>query len=199
MQARSALGDFAAADGHAAAAERLAERHERPLVGVFTAWFRALRLAASGEDASGEDVEAAYREAVDRLDGSGMPGFQDGLPSLALLCSRVRAGRPAPTGPADWGPYEPWARPLVLLARGERDAAAEALRETPEPPADLLLEALWALTARAAVELGDRAAMRRAHDRLRPAAGELAGAGSGLVTLGPVSHFLDELDAALAR
>ncbi|WP_222869875.1 AfsR/SARP family transcriptional regulator [Actinomadura decatromicini] len=194
MQARSARGDFEAADGHAASVERLAERHERPLVGVFTAWYRALRLAASGDDA-----EAAYRAAVDRLDGSGMPGFQDGLPSLALLCRHVREGRPAPTGPADWGPYEPWARPLVLLARGDRDAAAEALRATPEPPADLLLEALWALTAAAAVELGDRPAMRRARDRLRPAAGELAGAGSGLVTLGPVSRFLDEIDAALTR
>ncbi|MBI0384617.1 SARP family transcriptional regulator, partial [Streptomyces albiflaviniger] len=37
LQARGALGDFAAADRHAAAAERLGERHERPLVGVFTA------------------------------------------------------------------------------------------------------------------------------------------------------------------
>ncbi|WP_279306107.1 AfsR/SARP family transcriptional regulator, partial [Micromonospora globispora] len=48
LQARSALADFATADQHAAAADRLAERHERPLVDVFTQWYRALRLAATG-------------------------------------------------------------------------------------------------------------------------------------------------------
>jgi hypothetical protein len=38
--------------------------------------------------------------------------------------------------------------------------------------------------------VGDREAMRRARARLTPAAGELAGAGSGLLTLGPVSEHL---------
>src|SRR2546423_9124664 len=47
MQARSGLADFAAADQDAAAAEELAARHERPLVGVFTEWYRALRLAVA--------------------------------------------------------------------------------------------------------------------------------------------------------
>lgn len=198
LQARSALADFAGADEHAAAADRLAERHERPLVGVFTSWYRALRLAESGRAASAE-VEAAYRAAAARMEGCGMPGLEDGLLPLALLCLRVRDGRAAQTGPATgWGPYEPWARPLVLLAREERAAAAKALRAAPEPPGDLLMEALWCLVARAALDLGDRAAMRRAHDRLAPAAGELAGAGSGLLTVGPVSGFLDELAAALS-
>ncbi|RSN69292.1 hypothetical protein, partial [Actinomadura sp. WAC 06369] len=40
--------DFAGADGHAEAANRLAERHERPLVEVFTRWYGALRTAAGG-------------------------------------------------------------------------------------------------------------------------------------------------------
>ena len=43
MQARGALGDFAAADEHAAAADRLDARHERPLVDVFTTLYRAMR------------------------------------------------------------------------------------------------------------------------------------------------------------
>ena len=43
MQARGALGDFAAADEHAAAADRLDARHERPLVNVFTTLYRAMR------------------------------------------------------------------------------------------------------------------------------------------------------------
>ena len=41
--------------------------------------------------------------------------------------------------------------------------------------------------------------MKRAYDALLPAAGELAGAGSGLLTLGPVAEHLAALAAALRR
>ncbi|WP_062009925.1 AfsR/SARP family transcriptional regulator [Streptomyces hygroscopicus] len=195
LQARSALADFASADRHAAAADRLGERHERPLVEVFTAWYRALRLAATGRTA---EAEAAYRDAATRLDGAGMPGLEHGLLPLALLCLRVAQGRPAPTGAdLDWGPYAPWARPLVLLAQGRRAEAGAALRTVPDPPRDLLLEALWCLTGQAAIALGDRETMARARTALAPAAGELAGAGSGLLTLGPVSRHLADLTEAL--
>ncbi|GLX04696.1 AfsR/SARP family transcriptional regulator [Microbispora sp. NBRC 16548] len=199
IQARSALADFTTADAHAAEAERLAVRHERPLVGVFTAWYRALRLDATGR-ATVEEAEAAYREAAARLDGAGMPGMERGLLPLALLCLRLRHGQPPPdVEHADWGPYAPWARPLVLLARDRRAEAAAALRALPEPPRDLLTEALWCLAARAALTLGDRTTMERAHAALLPAAGELAGAGSGVLTLGPVAAHLDDLAAALGR
>ncbi|MFH8806684.1 BTAD domain-containing putative transcriptional regulator [Streptomyces hygroscopicus] len=195
LQARSGLADFASADRHAAAADRLGERHERPLVEVFTAWYRALRLAATGRTA---EAEAAYRDAATRLDGAGMPGLEHGLLPLALLCLRVAQGRPAPTGAdLDWGPYAPWARPLVLLAQGRRAEAGAALRTVPDPPRDLLLEALWCLTGQAAIALGDRETMARARTALAPAAGELAGAGSGLLTLGPVSRHLADLTEAL--
>lgn len=210
LQARCALADFPGADGHAAAADLLAERHELPLVGVFTRWYAALRPAANGLI---PEAEAAYREAAVRLDGAGMPGLERGLLPLALLCLRVQdghrtpanAGEPAPAiagagdESTDWGPYEPWARPLVLLSRGRRDEAAEALRRLPDPPRDLLQEALWCLAGRAAIALGDREAMERAHAELVPAEGELAGAGSGLLTLGPVARHLDALASALRR
>lgn len=197
LQARSALADFPAADGHAAAANLLSARHELPLVGVFAQWYRALRLAAAGRAPMAE-VEAAYRDAAARLDGAGMPGLRCGALPLALLCLRLRRALPAPTDEhTDWGPYEPWARPLVLLAQDRRDEAAAALRQVPDPPRDLLFEALWCLAARAAVAVGDRETMERAHTELLPAAAELAGAGSGLLTLGPVSEHLDDLAAAL--
>ncbi|MFE5125668.1 BTAD domain-containing putative transcriptional regulator [Streptomyces sp. NPDC056669] len=197
LQARSALADFASADRHAAAADRLGERHERPLVSVFTEWYRALRLAATGQAA---EAEAAYRDAATRLDGAGMPGLEHGLLPLALLCLRVEQGRPAPTdADLDWGPYAPWARPLVLLARDQPAEAAAALRVVPEPPRDLLLEALWCLTGRAAIAVGDRETMARARAALAPAAAELAGAGSGLLTLGPVSRHLADLSDALRK
>lgn len=204
MQARSALGDFAGADRHADAADHLAARHERPLVRVFTEWYAALRLDVAGRAPAGE-VEAAYRGAAALLDDAGMPGLSQGLLPLALLCLRLRRTLPLGTGEdgfaqdTDWGPYVPWVRPLLLIGRGLRDEAAEALRAAPEPPPDLLQEALWCLMARAALALGDRQTMERAHASLAPAADELAGAGSGLLTLGPVSAHLDDLAAALGH
>lgn len=72
-----------------------------------------------------------------------------------------------------------------------------ALCQFPDPPCDLLFEALWCLVVRAAIDVGDRETMERAYIELSPAAAELAGAGSGLVTLGPVPEDLGELAAAL--
>jgi DNA-binding SARP family transcriptional activator len=289
MQARAALADFRGADAHAAAADELAERHELPLVAVFTRWYAALRHAETAPPPSTDlrrrpaargaepprpepsaapgsapreprpappnaepataptpgpptiepptaepstavppaiepppapppsapsalsAAEAAFRAAAERLDGAGMPGLEHGLLPLALLCLRLRPGLALSvaeavagatgTAPADatgWGPYEPWVRPLVLLAEGRRAEAAKALRAVPEPPRDLMLETAWCLVARAAVELGDRETMARARDRLAPAAAELAGAGTGLLTLGPVADHLATLTTALA-
>jgi hypothetical protein len=196
LQARSALSDFRGADGHADALDQLADRHERPLVDVFTRWYRALRLASTGRATAAEEI-AAYREAAHSLDGAGMPGLAEGLLPLALLCVALRHGEPLdPT--ADLGPHQPWAHPLLLLAAGRRDQAAARLRDVPDPPRDLLQEAMWCLVARAAVALGDLIAMERARAALVPAAAELAGAGSGLVTLGPVAAHLEPLDKALA-
>ncbi|MEV4463518.1 BTAD domain-containing putative transcriptional regulator [Micromonospora echinofusca] len=196
LQARCALADLGAADAHARAAERLAQRYDLPLVGVFTGWYAALRLAIAGQP---DEAEAAYRAAQARLTGGGMPGMEQGLLALALLCLRPTAPQPegAAGGAADFGPYEPWARPLVLLAAGRRCEAAAALRAVPDSPHDLLREARICLAARAALALDDHAAMRQAYAALVPAADELAGAGSGVLTLGPVARHLADLAAAL--
>jgi DNA-binding SARP family transcriptional activator len=178
LQARSALSDFTTADHHAAAADALAARHELPLVAVFTGWYRAMRL----------DTEAAYCEAAALLDGAGMPGLSMGLLPLALACLRLRHGAPVPDD--DYGPYEPWVRPLVLLSQERRTEALAGLQKTPEPPPGLLLEALWCLTAHAAREIGDEHQLKQARAALAPAAAELAGAGSGLLSLGPVAAYL---------
>jgi hypothetical protein len=155
LQARSALADFRSADEHAAAATRLAERHDLPLVAVFTAWYDALKTTAAGEPSV-----HAYRAAAERLAGSGMPGMEEGLLPLAFLCLRLQ-GADAPSEIGDLGPYEPWARPLTLLAAGLREEAAEALHDLPASPRDLLLEARLCLAAIAAIDLGDRPAPRR--------------------------------------
>ncbi|MDT0425490.1 hypothetical protein [Streptomyces evansiae] len=168
MQARCGLGDFAGAEGCAAAADALAARHGLPLVRVFTTWFRALRASLAG---GGWEP---YEEAVALLPGCGMPGFATGLPALARLTVAVRQGeQPPPDG--DFGPYEPWVRPLLGAygGAGERKAAREALARVPQPPADHLTGVLRGVAAEAARVLGTG-----------PGPGGLVGAGSGVVALG---------------
>ncbi|MCC8451754.1 AfsR/SARP family transcriptional regulator [Streptomyces rochei] len=196
LQARSALADLAGADEHADAVDLIAARHERPLAGVFTAWYRALRLAVTGGPY--DRAEAAFRSAAALLEGAGMPGLERGLLPLALLGLRLSRGRPADVDPrADWGPYRPWAEPFALLADGRRTDARTALRSLAEPPPDLLYEALCCAEAALALALGDRTALERTYERLLPAAGEIAGAGSGLLTFGPVDTWLARLRRAL--
>ncbi|MBJ6622855.1 MULTISPECIES: AfsR/SARP family transcriptional regulator [Streptomyces] len=196
LQARSALADLLGADEHADAVDLIAARHERPLAGVFTAWYRALRLAVTGGPY--DRAEAAFRSAAALLEGAGMPGLERGLLPLALLGLRLFRGRPADVDPrADWGPYRPWAEPFALLADGRRTEARTALRSLAEPPPDLLYEALCCAEAALALAIGDRTALERTYERLLPAAGEIAGAGSGLLTFGPVDTWLAGLRRAL--
>jgi len=182
LQALSALADVTAADAQAATLDDLSARHERPLVAVFTGWYRAMRSPA----------ETGYRAAADLLADCGMPGVADGLLPLALLCLRAWRGEAVGNGfPADtgWGPYEPWARPWVLLAQGRRDEARDAVEACPAPSPGLLTEALLCLHVRAAQAVGDSSLACQARGSLAPAAGEIA-AGSGLLTAGPVRDYL---------
>jgi DNA-binding SARP family transcriptional activator len=191
LQARGALDDPAAADGHAAALTALGERHEVPLIAVFVRWHEVRRRTLD-PDAGWGAAAGAYGRAVAALESAGMPGMARGLPALVRLCLRVCRGMDAPVGAdEDWGPYEPWARPFVLLAAGDGDAAHDAVRALPDPSPDLLQEALWCLVVRAAALVGDAATAERARAALGPAAGEIAGAGSGLLSLGPVTRYLD--------
>ncbi len=192
MQALGALGQFDAAELHAETVDRLAGRHERPLAAVFTTWFRAMRTATTGAEAA--HCEKLYEAAAVNLSGSGMPGLEDGILPLAILALRVWRGLPAIFDPAtQWGPYEPWARPHLLIAQGQANEAAKAVEALPDPPKDLLSEALWCLTAAAATAVGDSRVKERARAALLPAADEIAGAGSGMLTAGPVSHYLATL------
>lgn len=196
LQARAGLGDFPGADAHAAAATRLSERHELPLVDVFTRWYDALRAAASGEVAR---AETALRVAAAHLDEAGMPGMRTGLLPLALVTLRLAHLLPPEVDlSADWGPHRPWAEALALAETGRHAQAHAALRALPEPPPDLLYEALCCVEAEAALRSGDRAGLERARSRLLPAAGQLAGASSGVLTAGPVDRWLARVAGALA-
>ncbi|MEU0036468.1 AfsR/SARP family transcriptional regulator [Streptomyces sp. NPDC006333] len=202
LQSASALGDLDAATAHAKAAEELAATIEAPLVPVLTRWFRARSAAARSAEPGGPTAATAaahYRAAENALRTAGMPGLHRGLFPLALLGLRLLHDRPAPTDPhLDWGPYRPWARPLVLLAQNRGEEARAALAAAPEPARDHMQEAMWCLTARAAARLGERAIAARAEASLRDACAEHAGAGSGMLTLGPVALYLAEAEACAA-
>ncbi|WP_055553700.1 ATP-binding protein, partial [Streptomyces kanamyceticus] len=187
LQAHCARAEFGDADAHAVAADRLAERYDLPLVGVFTEWYAALKQAVSGRT---EEARAAYAAAAARLPETGMTGLAEGLLPLALLSLRGRPDSGEPGAGFEegcFGPYEPWCRPADLTA-------------LPPSAPDLLLEARLCLHARAAVAAGDDPVlMERLYRQLLPACGELAGAGSGLVSFGPVDRYAGDLAAALGR
>lgn len=173
MQALCALDDISAASDEADRIDVLAARFDRPLASVFTTWFRWV-----------------FTQGPPPLEGSEMPGFRTGLHELAEIAAAVRAGTELPDG--QFGPYEPWVRPLLLARSGRQEEAVAALGAFPDPPQDLMLELSWFLIGLAAIDCGHQSAGRRAYDALLPAAGERSG-GSGAVDLGPISSLLTEL------
>lgn len=173
MQALCALDNLSEAAKEADRIDALAARFARPLASVFTGWFR-WTFAAGPPPPVGEE----------------MPGFTVGLPELARLTSAVRAGTELPDG--QLGPYEPWARPLLLARQGRHEEAMSALDLLADPPQDLLLEVAWFLIGLAAIETGHLEAGQRSYDALLPAAKECAG-GSGAVSLGAISPLLAQL------
>ncbi|MGY1584676.1 BTAD domain-containing putative transcriptional regulator [Streptomyces sp. MN13] len=204
LQSASALGDLDAATTHAEAAEQLAVSTEASAVPVLTGWFRARATATRSAEPGGPTAATAaahYRAAENALaETAGMPGLHRGLFALALTGLRLLHERPAPTDPAlDWGPYHPWTRPLVLLARNRDEEARTALAMTPTPPLDHMQETLWCLTAHAAARLGESSVAARAATALRPARLEHAGGASGMLTLGPVARYLAEAEACASR
>ncbi len=180
LQTAAALNDIAEADRHAEAADLLGVRHERDLVAVFTTWWQALRAELTKQDS-----RAAYERALATLPGSGMPGVVRGLAPLTRLCLRLRRGVDiGDLAGLDFGPNTPYVRPLF---------EGESLRAAPAPPPDHLAELRWALLGEAALRIGDAGTARAVHAALAPAAGELVGAGTGMLSLGPVSEWLARL------
>ncbi|MCC3267575.1 AfsR/SARP family transcriptional regulator [Arthrobacter gengyunqii] len=170
MQALCALDDIDAASREADLIDALAARYDRHLATVFTGWFRW-----------------TFLQGPLPPDGDEMPGFRTGLPALAKLAAAARNGTELPDG--DFGPYEPWVRPLLLVRGGRLVEARAALDILPEPPRDLLFEVSWSLIGLAAIKSGNPTMARRAHAALLPAIGERA-AGSAAVDLGPIRLML---------
>ena len=197
LQALAGLGDLAEADAEAEEIDRLAHRNERPLAGVFTAWYRALRTC---ETEGWQAARPQYAQVLPETADCGMPGLTRGAAVLVALVPVMRGD--VPLDPEDFahldaGPYRPWLDPLLLAASGATEQARQALTTVPRPPHDLLQEALWCVLARAAESVGHLPVLRRAREELAAARTESAGAGSGLVSFGRVTRHLEAADAAL--
>ncbi|PRY13579.1 AfsR/SARP family transcriptional regulator [Kineococcus rhizosphaerae] len=189
VQTHCATGDVDAAGRHVDRARELADLEGAPLVAVFEGWFEALRGALAGDPHA--RVLANYRRQVGLTEG--MPGVRDGLREVAVAAAHVQHGRPVPAECAA-GPWRAWIEPLALL-ESDPDAARRAVRAAGEPPPGHLHDLLLCFLARAAADLGERPLARGLLRRLEPVEDEVAGAGSGLVTAGPVAGFT----AALRR
>ncbi|GGS75837.1 AfsR/SARP family transcriptional regulator [Streptomyces badius] len=197
LQALAGLGRFTEADAEAEETDQLADRNERPLAGVFTAWYRALRLCETG---GWPAARPRYTRVMAETADCGMPGLTSGAAALVELIPVMRGDAlpdPADFADLDPGPYRPWLAPLLLAASGDTERARQALSTVPRPPHDLLQEALWCVLARAAASVGHLPVLRRARDELAPAEAEYAGGGSGLVSFGPVARHLAAADAAI--
>ncbi|MEU1815913.1 BTAD domain-containing putative transcriptional regulator [Streptomyces roseifaciens] len=202
-QAHAALAEPTIADAHAAAVERLSDRYELPLPATLLSWYRAMRLAIDGRT---DEADAAYLRVTEDLDGTWMWGIERDLLHFARFCLRA-AGHGSLldlAGEAQdqydrWGPIYARGQALMLLADG-RASEARAVAAAARPlPRDYLLEARLGLAAVLAVELGDREMASSVYRQLLPAADGLAGAGSGVVTLGPVAQHLGALAHLLDR
>ncbi|MET4610085.1 DNA-binding SARP family transcriptional activator [Rhodococcus sp. PvR044] len=189
LQAAGALGRPDDGDALAREIEAVSARHERPRAPVLVAWYRAMRAAQDGAPDAADRFALADRT----LRGAGMPGVADGLLPLALLGLDMIRGRTTEVATDGWGPYAPWVRPLAVARGGDPDSAWTLLDGLADPPPGLLLEALWCVVAQAALETGHDGAADRARAALAPARDEVAGAGSGMLTFGPVADWLARL------
>jgi DNA-binding SARP family transcriptional activator len=165
----------------------LAKRHDLPGYEVLGHLIRLQARSALGDFTSADQHALAVDELAQRLE----------LPLVAVFTTWYRAMRAADeaayraaTGLLEGAGMPGLTEGLLPLALQSLGAHREGPYEEPRP--DLLLEAHWCLIARSALEHDDLPLMRRALATLSPAAGELA-AGSGLINLGSVSQYLEEL------
>ncbi|SDH39045.1 Predicted ATPase [Sinosporangium album] len=202
LECSAARGDFAAADAHVAAADRLARRYGLPAPMAVGAWYAGQRLMIAGDYAR---AALAYREAARKTARAGMLEGRQDLPLITTFCLHLVDGRAAdmvePLSEAHQrgAKWTPDAYALALASAGHlRDAAAVAAVRAPVRP-DFLYELVMIWRALAGMLLGDHDRMREAYDTLTPFSDRIAGAGTGVVALWPVALTLGDLALRLDR
>lgn len=194
MQALSALGQFDAAELHAETVDRLAGRHERPLQQCSPPGFAlcVLPLPARRPRTARSCTKlrrSIFPIPVCRVSRTAYSLSQFSPSAYGGDCrrfsTRLRSGPLRTLGPAT---------PAHRTGADER--SSEGRRGIAGPARRPTLRGTVCLTAAAATAVGDHRVKERARAALLPAAAEIAGAGSGMLTVGPVSHYLAELEQA---
>ncbi|MCI3931408.1 BTAD domain-containing putative transcriptional regulator [Streptomyces sp. AN091965] len=204
LQAHAARAAFREADEQAAAVRGLAAGLGMPALGLVPTLYGALRPAAAHRH---DEAGRRYAAARDGIGGLGLWGAEHAVYGLALFCLRQQDGRLAEHVDLSLREYETWGRgagcgathALTLAAAGRGARARALLPELLTMRRDFLYELRLAAAGLAAVRLGEDDLAEAAYEELLPAADELAGAGSGMVTLGPVAQYLGEIAEHLGR
>ncbi|WP_312888266.1 BTAD domain-containing putative transcriptional regulator [Nonomuraea rhodomycinica] len=202
LECAAARGQFAAADQHAAAAERLARQYDLSAPAAVCAWYSGQRLMIAGDYAG---AERTYREAARMTARAGMLEGRQDLPLITTFCLHLVDGRAAETVELLAEAHQRGAKwtldayALALASAGHlADAKAVAAVRPPVRP-DFLYELAMTWRALAGMLLDDRERMVDCYDKLVPFADRVAGAGTGVVALWPVALTLGDLALRLGQ
>ena len=200
LECAAARGEFAVADEHASAADRLARQYDLPAPAAVHAWYAGQRQMIAGDWAG---AERAYRDAARMTARAGMLEGRQDLPLIAAFCLHLVAGRAAETVELVAEAHQRGAKwtldayALALASAGHvADAKAVAAVRPPVRP-DFLYELAMTWRALAGMLLDDRERMVDCYDKLKPFADRIAGAGTGVVALWPVALTLGDLAVRL--
>lgn len=193
--------DLDGAQRHADAAIAAASGGQLGVTLGWAAIFAALRAVVAGGFARAEQGYAAVQAAMESVGAINA----DTLGLFGLFGVRHAQGRLAELAPAFAALQaripdaitDPTAR--ALIAAGRVDEARAVWRPDLHPPRTYYWLLFMGLRAEVAVALGDREAAAACLAELEPWADQLAGLGSGTVTLGPVAQHLGELGGVLGR
>ncbi|MEU1388360.1 MULTISPECIES: BTAD domain-containing putative transcriptional regulator [unclassified Nonomuraea] len=202
LECAAARGEFAAADEHAAAADRLAKQYDLSAPAAVVVWYAGQRLMIAGDYAG---AERAYREAARMTARAGMLEGRQDLPLITAFCLQLVDGRAAETVDLLAAAHQRGAKwtldayALALASAGHlNDARAVAATRPPVRP-DFLYELAMTWRALAGMLLDDRERMVDCYDKLKPFADRVAGAGTGVVALWPVALTLGDLAIRLGQ
>ncbi|MEQ4717761.1 BTAD domain-containing putative transcriptional regulator [Nonomuraea sp. B19D2] len=202
LECAAARGEFAVADEHAAAADRLAKQYDLSAPAAVVVWYSGQRLMIAGDYAG---AERAYREAARMTARAGMLEGRQDLPLITNFCLHLVDGRAAEMVDLLGEKHQRGAKwtldayALALASAGHlQDAKAVAATRPPVRP-DFLYELAMTWRALAGMLLDDRERMVDCYDKLKPFADRVAGAGTGVVALWPVALTLGDLAIRLGQ
>ncbi|MEO3794487.1 BTAD domain-containing putative transcriptional regulator [Nonomuraea sp. B10E15] len=202
LECAAARGEFATADEHAAAADRLAKQYDLSAPAAVVVWYAGQRLMIAGDYAG---AGRAYRDAARMTERAGMLEGRQDLPLITTFCLHLVDGRAA--GMVDQlaeahlrgAKWTLDAYALALASAGRLDEARAVAATRPPVRPDFLYELVMTWRALAGMLLDDRERMVDCYDKLKPFADRVAGAGTGVVALWPVALTLGDLAIRLGQ